>query len=112
MLTTNQWLPIGSVVHVDGKEELVVIAGYMQQDVETGHLWEYVGLNHPTGFLKPGDDVLFDRDSIDGVVFVGLQGVLEEHWVAALEATQESFSKAKDDAEAAGRQKAEARDDD
>lgn len=98
MLTTDQWLPIGSVVHVVGHESPVTIMGYMQQDVETDLLWDYFGLDHPTGFVKPGQDMMFDRDSIDAVLYIGYQSIDSEHLFALLKAGEEDYLAAKRDA--------------
>lgn len=96
MLTTNEWLPIGSVVHITGRVDYTTIVGYMQQDAETGVLWDYVGFEHPAGFLEPGHDMLFDRDSIDAVLYVGYQSFDGERMKDALIATEESsFAQAK-----------------
>lgn len=91
MLTTSEWLPVGSVVHVEGLEDKVTIMGYYQQDVETGRLWDYFGLHHPSGLLEPGHDVLFDRDSIDAVLYVGYQCFDWERMKDLLDATQEAY---------------------
>ena len=53
MLTTTQWLPVGSVAHVEGHENPVTVMGYFQQDVDTGRMWDYFGFNHPSGFHVP-----------------------------------------------------------
>lgn len=95
MLTTDQWLPVGSVVHLEGRDECVTILGYMQRDVQTGLVWDYFGLDHPMGFYKPGNDVLFDRDSIDGVVSVGYQDIDWERFVDMLKATEDEYLAAK-----------------
>ena len=91
MLTTIEWLPVGSVVHVEGLEDKVTIMGYYQQDVETGRLWDYFGLRHPSGFLEPGHDVLFDRSSIDAVLYVGYQSFDWERMKDALTATEGAY---------------------
>lgn len=105
MLTTNDWLPIGSVVHLAGSEveELVTIFGYLQQDAGTGLLWDYVGLLHPMGFLQPGNEILFDRDSIDGVLYVGYQDFDWERMKDALENAEGDYQAKKDAAEKAAK---------
>lgn len=98
MLTTTDWLPVGSVVHLEGHEDPVTIFGYMQQDVETGLMWDYFGLDHPTGFVEAGQDIMFDRDSIDGVLYVGYQSFDMERMADMLRATEPEFEKAKAEA--------------
>jgi hypothetical protein len=100
MLTTDQWLPLGSVVHLEGNDGLVTILGYMQQDVGTGRLWDYFGLAHPVGFTEPGNDLMFDRDAIDGVVYVGYQDFDWERMNDLLKKTEPSFLEAKREAAA------------
>ena len=100
MLTTEQWLPLGSVVHLAGSDDLVTIFGYMQQDIGTGLVWDYLGFVHPTGFTGPGNDIMFDRDSIDGVVCVGYQDFDWEHMSDLLRKTEPSYLEAKREAAA------------
>lgn len=95
MLTTDEWLPVGSVVHLVGDENYVTILGYMQQDGNTGLMYDYFGLNHPSGFLEPGNDVMFDRDSIDGVLYVGYQDFDWERMIDALKVTESEFAQKK-----------------
>jgi hypothetical protein len=95
MLTTEQWLPLGSVVHLAGSDDLVTIFGYMQQDLNTGLVWDYFGLVHPVGFTEPGNDIMFDRDSIDGVMYLGYQDFTWEHMNDLLRKTEPSYLEAK-----------------
>ena len=106
MLTTQEWLPVGSVVRREGREDPVTVLGYMQQDVETGLMWDYFGLDHPMGFVEPGQDVLFDRDSVEGVLYVGYQSFDMERMADLLRATEPDFERAKAEAAAAAREAA------
>lgn len=101
MILTDEWLPIGSVVHIEGEKGLVVVIGSMQQDVESGRLWDYAGLPYPMGFTDPDQNVMFNKDSIDGVYFLGLQDAEGLRFQDMLRAYEETFYQEKNEQEAA-----------
>lgn len=75
MIKTDQWLPIGSVVHLKDQPSLAFVAGCMQVDAEDGRLWDYLGYPYPLGNYGETAGMVFDKDSIDCVYFVGYQDV-------------------------------------
>lgn len=101
MITTDQWLPIGSVVHVEGAPSLMVVAGCMQKDAEDGRLWDYFGYPYPVGNFGEGAGAVFNKDVIDGVYFIGLQDVDGLRYQDALKADEEEFNRQKAEAERA-----------
>ena len=104
MITTNQWLPIGSVVHVEGAPSLMVVAGCMQKDAEDGRLWDYFGYPYPIGNFGEAAGAVFNKDAIDGVYFVGYQDVDGLRYQDVLEADEDEFNRQKAAAEAAAGQ--------
>lgn len=95
MVNVDEWLPIGSVVHIEGDDGLTAVTGYMQQDVESGRLWDYVGVAYPIGWEGPGKDIMFDRESIDCVHFLGLQDQDSMRMLDILGATEPEYYQAK-----------------
>jgi hypothetical protein len=96
MFRTDEWLPIGSVVHVKDSNRLLMVAGTMQVDQETGLLWDYMGYPFPEGNMKPGQDVMFDKDGIDGVYFLGYQPAEGLDYIQFLEKNEPEYRKAKE----------------
>jgi hypothetical protein len=71
MLDPNKdWLPIGSVVRLEGGERLVMVAGYLAIDSENGRIWDYLGYLHPEG-NQHDDAVFFQRELVDEVFQLG-----------------------------------------
>ncbi len=71
MISTNDWLPVGSIVRLEGGERSVMIAGYMIDDAQTKRLWDYVGYPYPDGKRDPDIDYFFNRDMIERIDLVG-----------------------------------------
>lgn len=93
MITTDKWLPIGSVVHVDGVNRLLMIAGTMQMDQGTGRLWDYMGYPYPEGNMNPDQNLMFNKESVDGVYFLGYQPLEGLNFLEMLEQNEEEFRK-------------------
>lgn len=66
-------LPIGSVVSLSGQEELVMICGIFQKNVETGETSHYIGYKYPIGVTDTGDAYMFNNSNICKLHFLGLQ---------------------------------------
>ncbi len=95
MVHTEDWLPIGSVVHVEGRSGLLMTIACMVGDEETGVLWDYAALPYPQGLTGPAGNVLFDKESIDGVFGLGFQNEDGERMQELLHQAQEPFAEEK-----------------
>lgn len=95
MIQTQGWLPIGSVVHLRGREGMLVLMSAMVADSQGGQLWDYAALPYPTGRADGEKSVLFDRDAIDCVYFVGLQDADGLRLQDMLEAQADAFEERK-----------------
>ncbi len=71
MITTQDWLSIGSIVHVEGRDGLLMVIACMVGDESTGRLWDYAAVPYPQGLTGPSRDVMLNKDSIDGVFALG-----------------------------------------
>ena len=91
MITTEDWLPIGSVIHIEGYEGLVMITTCMVGDSETKILYDYAGVPYPLGKSAPGDDIMFDRDAIDDIFYIGFQDEDGERYQDGLKMGTEVF---------------------
>ncbi|MBR1508727.1 MAG: DUF4176 domain-containing protein [Eubacterium sp.] len=70
-------LPIGSVVKLLETERFVMIVGRIVVPEGVDTIYDYVGCVYPEGISSSDDMVFFNRDSIEMLVFVGLQDVQE-----------------------------------
>lgn len=72
-LPPDQYLPLGSVVQLEGTTVKLVIVGYAptQLDTEEITLWDYSGAKYPEGILSPEELYLFNHNMITEVVFLG-----------------------------------------
>lgn len=94
MVLTQDWLPIGSVVHVAGNEGLYFIIGYMQQTTD-GAVWDYAARPYPMGYMGDDQDVYFDRDGVDGVYGLGLQNIDGDQWQNYLTSLEPEYDRLK-----------------
>lgn len=65
------YLPVGSVVMLEGGEKPVVIAGVMVKDAVSGHAWDYMGYPYPEGRQDASKDYFFDGETIENVLQLG-----------------------------------------
>lgn len=78
MVQTQDWLPLGSVVHVTDLEGLYFIIGFMQ--MTEGGVWDYGARPYPMGFMGVDHDIYFNREDIDGVYALGYQDMNSEQY--------------------------------
>ena len=91
MIKVSGWLPIGSVVEVAGSDVPVFIAGHMQHEVDEDAYWDYSGFAYPLGNIGTGSNMVFNKDAIENVLFIGYQDTDGLRWMDALEASEEEF---------------------
>ena len=70
----EKYLPIGTVVMLNGGTKRVMIAGFCatQPEDETKKIWDYIGCLYPEGFLTSNQTCLFDHEQIDEIYHLGL----------------------------------------
>ena len=67
----SAYLPIGSIVTLDGeKSGIYMIAGYLPKE-EDGNVSDYFGVPYPLGLLRPDVFTCFDRNEITELVYRG-----------------------------------------
>ncbi len=69
----DKYLPIGSVVLLDGGSKRLMIYGQMQKESESGRTWDYVGCPYPEGHLGKHFIFLFNHAQIERLFCVGFQ---------------------------------------
>lgn len=93
----NEWLPICSVVLMDGGSRAVTITGCMLRE-ESGELWDYIGVPHPQGWSGPGSLMVFNRGDIARVVALGYMDPDGDRFLAELDAHDEEWRQHRADA--------------
>ena len=87
--TAIPWLPIGSVVELEGRrDEPVCILGYLTRNARTERLSDYMGQPYPLGLITSKRAVLFDADEIERVRFIGYQGAAVDELLDKLDAAK------------------------
>ena len=82
----NRFLPIGSVVMLNGALKALMIYGVAQTDNDTGVEYDYIGVLWPEGNIGEDTQFLFNLSDVKEVLFQGyetterrdfLQGLVE-----------------------------------
>ena len=106
MISTNDWLPVGSIVRLAGGERSIMVAGYMIDDAQSGRLWDYVGYPYPDGKRDPDIDYFFNRDMIERIDLLGYLDADGRHLLEEFEKITPEYEQAQQaaakHAEAAG----------
>jgi hypothetical protein len=81
-----KYLPIGSVVHLQGGDKKLMIFGRLQQDSANGKVFDYVGCPYPEGHIAPKATFLFNHADIAWIHYLGLADADEAAWTDKLKA--------------------------
>lgn len=100
MVLSEGWLPIGSVVHLSGREGMLMVVSVMAKNAETGELFDYAAVEYPGGKTDVDKSVLFNREGVDCVYFLGLQDAEGLRFQDILNAQNEAFQQEKRAAQA------------
>ena len=76
----KNYLPIGSVVILEGGNKRVMIYGRQQSQVNTGKEWDYIACLYPEGNINEEHMYLFNEDDIAKIYFLGFQDEEEENF--------------------------------
>lgn len=77
----KKYLPIGSVVQLQGGNKRVMIYGRKQIEEDMGKEWDYIGCLYPEGYINKEYTYLFNQEHIEKVYFLGFQDVEEFEFV-------------------------------
>ncbi len=68
----EKYLPVGTVVSLQGGTKKVLITGFVSVSEDTGDkIFDYSGCSYPEGFMSYDDVLVFDHSQIDDVVSLG-----------------------------------------
>jgi len=69
----KELLPVGTVVNLKGRKDLLVIIGYLtNKEDDKNKIYDYVASEFPLGY-KSDYVTLFDMEDIKEVMFIGYQ---------------------------------------
>lgn len=75
----EKFLPIGTVVMLEGGTKRVMISGFCAiEGGEKRKVWDYSGCMYPEGFMDSKRTCLFDHDQIQEIYHLGLADDDEE----------------------------------
>lgn len=77
----KDYLPIGSVVLLQGGKKRVMIYGRKQIQKENQKEWDYIGCLYPEGNISEDYMYLFNHENIEKVYFLGFQDEEEFQFV-------------------------------
>ncbi len=69
----EKYLPIGTVVLLEGGNKRLMIVGYKAVDENSKKVYDYVGCAFPEGLLASENDWLFDHDKIYKIHLSGME---------------------------------------
>lgn len=74
MEMTNDFLPIGSIVRLEGGNKKLMITGFcpMAED-EPEYVYDYCGCLYPEGVITSEENYVFDHEDIEEVSFIGFE---------------------------------------
>lgn len=76
-MENRTYLPLGSVVLLEGQKKRVMINGRRMIDRTDGVEYDYQGCPYPEGVLDNGDVILFNSEDIKMIYFIGFQDIEE-----------------------------------
>ena len=84
----EKYLPIGSVVLLEGATKKVMITGFASMSPDTGEkLFDYSGCIFPEGFFNYNEVCVFDHSQIDKVFYRGFEDDEQKTFITDLEKT-------------------------
>jgi hypothetical protein len=69
----EKYLPLGSIVLLEGGEKRIMIYGRRQKAESDGVIWDYVACLYPEGNVSDEYTYLFNHEQIERVFFIGFQ---------------------------------------
>lgn len=87
----KEYLPVGSVVKLEGLKKKVIVMGIMQRNADKPDKeYDYMGVPYPEGFMGDGSVLLFDHSIISDVLFEGYTTPERDGMFALLKLVMES----------------------
>ena len=91
--TKLTFLPLGSVVRLKGGKLRIAVIGSTPIEKGKTEVWDYLGAVWPMGVITSDNNLLFNRDQIEEVVFEGFTDSAEVEFRTKLEKAVEEIKK-------------------
>ena len=88
----DEYLPVGSVVMLKGATRGIVVIGYSVVEEGKKEIWDYLGCAYPIGVINAENNLLFNKDKIEKVLF---KGYTDEEGTKFLQTLKETMNKIK-----------------
>ena len=82
---TKNFLPIGSIVLLEGANKRLMIYGILQINQENNKQYDYIGCLYPEGLIDAKKNYLFDAENIEKVEFIGFVDSERQVFMAKLD---------------------------
>ena len=69
----DKFLPLGSIVELDGFDYYAMIVGYRAMNEKRQRVFDYLGCLYPIGSSNPKEAILFNHNEILSVAFMGFE---------------------------------------
>ena len=90
-----EYLPVGSVVLLEGGKKKTIIMGILQMDAENPErVYDYLGVPYPEGYLGQGSSYLFDHSDIAQLVYCGYNDAERQGFMQSIDALCQSVKAA------------------
>ena len=91
----EKYLPIGTVVMLEGGSKRVMITGFCAiEENQKEKMWDYSGCMYPEGFLSSNQTCLFNHSQIEKIYHLGLIDEEEETFKKTLKELTSSLKNA------------------
>ena len=72
ILSKIDWLPLGTIVSLDGSEQKAMIIGRVQKDINNPDVqFEYTAVLYPQGLVNPKENYMFNLSQVKRIHFLG-----------------------------------------
>ena len=88
----HKYLPLGSIVRLNGGEKRLMIFGRLQKDTANDKVFDYVGCPYPEGNIAPKATFLFQHEDIAWIHYLGLVDAEEQAWNEKLQGSDPEIS--------------------
>lgn len=90
-----EYLPVGSVVLLEGGKKKTVIIGILQMNADNPErVYDYVGVPYPEGYLGQGSSYLFDHSDISQLIYYGYNDAERQGLIQSIDALCKSVKAA------------------
>lgn len=92
----EKYIPIGSVVKLNGGDTPVMVTGYATIDEEDeSKVYDYVGCQYPEGELDQDEVLLFDHSQIQEILYLGYENEDYKRYIEEVKEAVKNYAEPK-----------------